>query len=218
MMTGYKRGDAKQRGAAALSAPPPRSASDEFRETNFEYAIQSFTPAQSSGSQSSEFERISQPSIYSESEARESAFGNGAKEEFGRRRVDENSDRGEAFGGERSGAGTVRIPRRCSGPCFCMYCQMERECAMPSNTPAQSVKSQRNASTQTDASPRVDSDQIFAGLVPRYATGLLAVGHRHYAPVGIFIAFFFFIWRYVMNQGSHYYVRMEIGGYGMDPS
>ena len=125
-MTGYKRGDAKQRGAAALSAPPPRSASDEFRETNLEYAIQSFTPAQSSGSQSSEFERISQPSIYSESEARESAFGNGAKEEFGRRRVDENSDRGEAFGGERSGAGTVRIPRRCSGPCFCMYCQMER--------------------------------------------------------------------------------------------
>ena len=96
-MTGYKRGDAKQRGAAALSAPPPRSASDEFRETNFEYAIQSCTPAQSSGSQSSEFERISQPSIYSESEARESAFGNGAKEEFGRRRVDENSDRGEAF-------------------------------------------------------------------------------------------------------------------------
>ena len=218
MMTGYKRGDAKQRGAAALSAPPPRSASDEFRETNFEYAIQSFTPAQSSGSQSSEFERISQPSIYSESEARESAFGNGAKEEFGRRRVDENFDRGEAFGGERSGAGTVRIPRRCSGPCFCMYCQMERECAMPSNTPAQSVKSQRNASTQTDASPRVDSDQIFASLVPRYATGLLGVGQRHYGPVGIFTVFFFFIWRYVMNQGSHYYVRMEIGGYGMDPS
>ena len=97
-------------------------------------------------------------------------------------------------------------------------CQMERECAMPSNTPAQSVKSQRNASTQTDASPRVDSDQIFASLVPRYATGLLGVGQRHYGPVGIFIVFFFFIWRYVMNQGSHYYVRMEIGGYGMDPS
>ena len=76
----------------------------------------------------------------------------------------------------------------------------------------------RNASTQTDALPEVNSDQIFASLVPRYATGLLAVGHRHYAPVGIFIAFFFFIWRYVMNQGSHYYVRMEIGGYGMDPS
>ena len=52
-MTGYKRGDAKQRGVAALSAPAPRSASDEFRETNFEYAIQSFTFAQSSGSPAS---------------------------------------------------------------------------------------------------------------------------------------------------------------------
>ena len=91
MMSGYKRGNAKQRGAAALAPLTPRSEGYEFRDSNFECAIQSFTPAQSSGSQSSEFGRVSQPSIYSELEPRESTFGGYAKEEFGRRRVDETS-------------------------------------------------------------------------------------------------------------------------------
>ena len=60
------------------------------------------------------------------------------------------------------------------------------------------------------------SDQIFASLIPRHATELLRIGHRFYAPVGIFVAFLMLIWRYMMGHGSHYYIRMEIGGYGMD--
>ena len=74
----------------------------------------------------------------------------------------------------------------------------------------------QNASTQTDALPEVISDQIFASLIPRHATELLRIGHRFYAPVGIFVVLLMLIWRYTMNRGSHYYVRMEVGGYGMD--
>ena len=185
MMIGYKRGGAQHRGAAALSPPASRSSSHEFRESNFEYAIRSFTQAQSSGSQSSEFERVSQPSIYSDLEARGSASGGCANEEFGRRLTDENSDCGEAFREEHVGPDTAQTPMRRSGPCFCMYCQMERE----RNQPARSARPQRDASTQTEVLPRMDLDQIFSSLVPRNATGVLGVGQRHYGSVGIFIAF-----------------------------
>ena len=198
-MTGYERGNAKQRGAAALSAPPPSSANDEFRDMNFECAIRSFTPAQSSGSQSSEFERISQPSISSELEARESTPGYGTEGNFYRRRADGDFDCNEAPSNGSSSPGMARV-------------------ATPFGTPVQCLRPRRNASTQTDVSQRADPDQNFADLIPRYATELLGLGQRHYGPVGIFIVLLFFVWRYLMTQGSHYYVRMEIGGYGMDPS
>ena len=201
-MTGYERGNAKQRGAAALSAPSPSSASDEFRDVNFECAMRPFTPVRSSGSQSSEFERISQPSISSELEARESAPGYSTEENFYRRRVDGNFERDEAPSNGSSSPDAARVLKY----------------ATPFSTPAQCLRPRRNASTQTDVPQRVDSDQNFADLIPRYATELLGLGQRHYGPVGIFIALLFFVWRYLMTQGSHYYVRMEIGGYGMDPS
>ena len=186
MMSGYKRGNAKQRGAAALAPLTPRSEGYEFRDSNFECAIPSFTLAQSSGSQSSDFERVSQPTGHSELEPGESAFGGIAREEFGRRRVIETSVDWGPYRGECSGL--VYRP------------------TMPL----------QDASTQTDVLPAEASDQIFASLIPRQAMELMRIGSRFYAPVSMFIVLLALIWHFTMNRGSCYYVKLEVGGFGMD--
>ena len=188
VMSGYRRGNARQRGVAALSPPTPRPEVYEFGSSNFERAAPPPMPAQSSGSQSSDYERISLPSVYSELEPRESPIDGLAKEEFDRRRAVE--------------ASVDWAPSR------------ERSSDDVNWAPAPPLT--HDASTQTHALPGLTSDQVFAGLIPYQATELLKIGRHSYALVGIFVVLLMIFWRFMMNRGSHYYVRLEIGGFGID--
>ena len=187
VMSGYRRGNARQRGVAAFSPPTPRPEVYESESPNFERAVPPPMPARSSESQSSDYERISLPSVYSELEPRESPISL-AKEEFDRRRAVEAS----------------------------VDWAPSRERSSDDVNWALAPPLTHDASTQTHALPGLTSDQVFAGLIPYQATELLKIGRHSYALVGIFVVLLMIFWRFMMNRGSHYYVRMEIGGFGMD--
>ena len=74
----------------------------------------------------------------------------------------------------------------------------------------------QDGSTQTDTPLARSSDQNFVGFIPYRGTDLVTVVPRSYAFAVIFIVFFMITWYFLMNRGNYYYVRLEIGGFGMN--